>query len=109
MSQATNMRFASNGEMRGSYIAPPPPSPRSLGSGQPPTLPRVLHPSRGESTSPPSGPMRHDRGVEPMFFATPAEFHAWLEAHHADERELLVGFDKKATGRPCMTWSQSVD
>ena len=47
--------------------------------------------------------------MKPTFFATPEEFRAWLEAHHADERELLVGFHKKATGRPCMTWPESVD
>ena len=43
------------------------------------------------------------------FFATPAEFRAWLEQHHAGETELLVGFWKNATGRPTITWSQSVD
>ena len=46
--------------------------------------------------------------MEPRFFATPAEFRAWLEAHHADERELLVGFYKKATGRPSLTWAEAV-
>ena len=43
------------------------------------------------------------------FFATGAEFRAWLEQHHADETELLVGFYKRATGRPSMTWAESVD
>ena len=43
------------------------------------------------------------------FFATPAEFRTWLEQHHASETELLVGFHKRATGRPSMTWQQSVD
>ena len=33
----------------------------------------------------------------------------WLAAHHATETEVLVGFHKKATGRPTMTWSESVD
>jgi uncharacterized protein YdeI (YjbR/CyaY-like superfamily) len=46
--------------------------------------------------------------VEPRFFATPAEFRAWLEQHHADEQELIVGFYKKATGRPTMTWTEAV-
>ena len=49
------------------------------------------------------------QGIEPVFFATPEEFRAWLAAHHADERELLVGFHKKATGKPSMTWPESVD
>jgi uncharacterized protein YdeI (YjbR/CyaY-like superfamily) len=47
--------------------------------------------------------------VDPAFFATPAEFRAWLEAHHATETELLVGFYKKGSGRPSITWPESVD
>jgi uncharacterized protein YdeI (YjbR/CyaY-like superfamily) len=47
--------------------------------------------------------------MEPVFFATPEEFRAWLEAHHATETELLVGFHKKGTGRPSITWPESVD
>jgi uncharacterized protein YdeI (YjbR/CyaY-like superfamily) len=47
--------------------------------------------------------------LEPIFFASPAEFRAWLEAHHATETEVMVGFYRKATGQPTMTWSESVD
>jgi uncharacterized protein YdeI (YjbR/CyaY-like superfamily) len=47
--------------------------------------------------------------MEPRFFATSADFRAWLEAHHADESELLVGFHKRGSGRPSMTWAESVD
>jgi uncharacterized protein YdeI (YjbR/CyaY-like superfamily) len=47
--------------------------------------------------------------MEPTFFATPAEFRAWLEVHHESAAELLVGFHKKASGRPSITWPQSVD
>jgi uncharacterized protein YdeI (YjbR/CyaY-like superfamily) len=47
--------------------------------------------------------------VKPVFFATRAEFRSWLERHHADRRELLVGFHKKGTGRPSITWPESVD
>ena len=46
--------------------------------------------------------------MEPHFFATPAEFRAWLERHHADENEVVVGFYKKATGRPTMSWTDAV-
>jgi hypothetical protein len=31
---------------------------------------------------------------EPKFFPTPADFRDWLEAHHAREKELWVGFYK---------------
>jgi uncharacterized protein YdeI (YjbR/CyaY-like superfamily) len=47
--------------------------------------------------------------VTPIFFTTGEEFRAWLEQHHADETELLVGFWKRGTGRPSLTWQESVD
>src|SRR5436190_10818786 len=43
------------------------------------------------------------------FFSTPAEFRKWLRRHHETEKELWVGFHKKHTGRPSMTWPESVD
>ena len=45
----------------------------------------------------------------PRFFATPAAFRAWLDAHHDRAPELLVGFHKKGSGKPSMTWPESVD
>jgi len=47
--------------------------------------------------------------VEPTFFATPDELRAWLEEHHDREDALLVGFHKKGSGRPSITWPESVD
>jgi uncharacterized protein YdeI (YjbR/CyaY-like superfamily) len=47
--------------------------------------------------------------AEPTFFATPDEFRAWLDKHHATEPELLVGFHKTGSGRPSITWPESVD
>jgi uncharacterized protein YdeI (YjbR/CyaY-like superfamily) len=46
---------------------------------------------------------------KPTFFPTPADFSAWLEAHHDKLRELLVGFHKKDSGRPSITWPESVE
>ena len=43
------------------------------------------------------------------FFKTPDDFRRWLERHHATERELWVGFYKKDSGRPSITWPESVD
>jgi len=43
------------------------------------------------------------------FFATQAKFRKWLEKHHQTETELIVGFYKVDSGKPSMTWSQSVD
>ncbi|MFO0599895.1 MAG: YdeI/OmpD-associated family protein [Myxococcaceae bacterium] len=45
----------------------------------------------------------------PTFFATPAHFRAWLEKHHAVKTELLVGFYKTDSGKPSITWPESVD
>lgn len=47
--------------------------------------------------------------MKPIFFATPAEFRRWLERHAHTHTELWVGFYKKSTGRPSITWSESVD
>ncbi|MEP7287775.1 MAG: YdeI/OmpD-associated family protein [Chloroflexota bacterium] len=45
----------------------------------------------------------------PVFFTTPAEFRVWLEQNHAKTSELLVGFYKKDSGKPSITWPESVD
>jgi uncharacterized protein YdeI (YjbR/CyaY-like superfamily) len=42
-------------------------------------------------------------------FETQYEFRKWLEKHHQKETELIVGFYKVDSGKPSMTWSQSVD
>ena len=46
---------------------------------------------------------------EVTFFATADEWRQWLETHHDTESELVVGFWKRGSGKPCMTWSESVD
>jgi uncharacterized protein YdeI (YjbR/CyaY-like superfamily) len=45
---------------------------------------------------------------KPTFFPTPADFRAWLEANHDKFSELLVGFYKKDSGKPSITWPESV-
>jgi len=47
--------------------------------------------------------------VKPAFFETPAEFRAWFERNHDKAAELLVGFYKRDSGRPSITWPESVD
>jgi uncharacterized protein YdeI (YjbR/CyaY-like superfamily) len=47
--------------------------------------------------------------MKPTYFATAAEFRAWLKEHHATATELWVGFYKKASGVPSITWSEAVD
>jgi uncharacterized protein YdeI (YjbR/CyaY-like superfamily) len=46
---------------------------------------------------------------KPIFFASPGEFRAWLKKHHARLQELWVGFHKKHSGKPSLTWPESVD
>lgn len=43
------------------------------------------------------------------FFPTPKDFGSWLKKNHAKEKELLVGFYKKDSGKPSITWPESVD
>jgi uncharacterized protein YdeI (YjbR/CyaY-like superfamily) len=47
--------------------------------------------------------------MTPRFFKTPATFRKWLAANHAKSKELWVGFYKKNSGRPSITWPESVD
>ncbi len=47
--------------------------------------------------------------MTPTFFATQDDFRKWLERHHETEGELLVGFWKVGSGKPSMTWPESVD
>ncbi|WP_223607086.1 YdeI family protein [Chryseobacterium sp. OSA05B] len=47
--------------------------------------------------------------MAPIFFATTEEFRKWLEKNHTKEKEVLVGFYKKGTGKASMNWSESVD
>jgi uncharacterized protein YdeI (YjbR/CyaY-like superfamily) len=47
--------------------------------------------------------------MKPRFFATPEQFRRWLEANHEGAAELLVGFRKRGTGMPSISWPESVD
>ena len=43
------------------------------------------------------------------YFKTAPEFRRWLAAHHDKERELLVGFFKKSSGQPGISYKEAVD
>jgi uncharacterized protein YdeI (YjbR/CyaY-like superfamily) len=47
--------------------------------------------------------------TQARFFASPEEWRAWLDEHHQSETEVLVGYRKRGTGRPSLTWPESVD
>ncbi|HEY4304017.1 MAG TPA: YdeI/OmpD-associated family protein [Gemmatimonadaceae bacterium] len=46
--------------------------------------------------------------MKAKFFKTPKDFRAWLAKHHETEKELMVGFWKVESGKPSITWPQSV-
>jgi uncharacterized protein YdeI (YjbR/CyaY-like superfamily) len=43
------------------------------------------------------------------FFASTDELRDWFDANHQTADELWLGYHKKATGRPTITWSDAVD
>ena len=47
--------------------------------------------------------------MTPTFFKSGAAFRAWLDKHGAKERELWVGFYKKASGKGGLTYAEAVD
>ena len=51
-------------------------------------------------------PLASDR---PVFFSTPGKFRQWLVKNHARASELWVGYYRKDSGRPSITWPESVD
>jgi uncharacterized protein YdeI (YjbR/CyaY-like superfamily) len=47
--------------------------------------------------------------IAPTFFCAPTDFRAWLQQNHGKASALVVGYYKKATGKPSVTWEESVD
>jgi uncharacterized protein YdeI (YjbR/CyaY-like superfamily) len=47
--------------------------------------------------------------MKPVFFASSLEFRAWLRENHAAIQEVWVGFHKRGSGNPSVTWPESVD
>lgn len=43
------------------------------------------------------------------FFATPSELRAWLARHQDRASEVWIGFYKKKSGKPSITWPEAVD
>ena len=46
---------------------------------------------------------------EPVFFETPEALREWFAANAATAGELFLGYWKKGTRRPSVTWPESVD
>jgi len=47
--------------------------------------------------------------MNPTFFETPAELRTWLEKNHTKATELWLGFHKKGSGKPSVTYAEALD
>ena len=47
--------------------------------------------------------------MKPKFFKSQTAFREWLEKNHASAKELVVGFYKKQTGKPSVTYPEALD
>ncbi len=47
--------------------------------------------------------------MRPKFFQTPAELEQWLAEHHESADELWIGYYRRSSDRPSITWPESVD
>jgi uncharacterized protein YdeI (YjbR/CyaY-like superfamily) len=47
--------------------------------------------------------------VEVVFFPESADLRKWFRKNHATAKELWVGLYRKDTGKPSITWPESVD
>ncbi len=44
-----------------------------------------------------------------LFFSSRAKLRSWFRKNHAGANELWVGFFKKGSGKPSITWPEAVD
>lgn len=47
--------------------------------------------------------------VDPLFFTAPNDLRKWLRQNHTKADELWVGYYRKGSGKPSITWPESVD
>ena len=47
--------------------------------------------------------------LEIVYFRSPADLRAWFDQHHQTAQELWVGYYKKNSREPSITWPESVD
>jgi uncharacterized protein YdeI (YjbR/CyaY-like superfamily) len=56
-------------------------------------------------------PLERERSaaMKIKYFKSANDFRCWLKKNHATTQELWVGYYKKASGQPSITWPESVD
>jgi uncharacterized protein YdeI (YjbR/CyaY-like superfamily) len=47
--------------------------------------------------------------MKPRFFANQTQFHDWIAKNHSLQKELLVGFHKKSSGKKSITYPEALD
>jgi uncharacterized protein YdeI (YjbR/CyaY-like superfamily) len=47
--------------------------------------------------------------MKPSYFKTSGDFRSWLEENHDRAKELLVGFHKKDSGKPSISYPEALD
>jgi len=47
--------------------------------------------------------------MKPRFFTDPLRFHDWLARNHDSQKEILLGFHKKTSGKKSITYSEALD
>ncbi len=47
--------------------------------------------------------------MRPTFFKAPDKLHDWFLKHHDKKQELLIGFYKKDSGKPSVTYPEALD
>jgi uncharacterized protein YdeI (YjbR/CyaY-like superfamily) len=47
--------------------------------------------------------------MDPLYFPTPADLREWFAANHTTVKEFWLGYYKKESGTPSVTWPESVD
>ncbi len=47
--------------------------------------------------------------MTPVYFSSQKKFDAWLRKNHSTAAEILVGYHKKGSGTPGITWPESVE
>ena len=52
---------------------------------------------------------RNPPAGRPVFFPAPKDLRQWFVRHHGSAAELWVGFYKKGSGIPSITWPEAVD
>ena len=57
----------------------------------------------------PRGTVADAMGTKPIFFEDAESLRRWFARHAHKDKELVVGYMKRATGRSSITWPESVD